>query len=137
MNALIVQLKSEHNALISLLNNVQKLGVNSAESKAMLTKAKNALLAHLKKEDGDLYPILRKASDKDETIRRQLNNFGKDMEDISKFIFKFFDNIENDKYSQLEYGRDFGKLISLLSARISREENILYPLYEGCLVKAN
>lgn len=135
MNPLIIQLKKEHETLAALLSNVQKLGVNSTESKAVLIKAKSALLAHLKKEDHDLYPILKKAGEKDESINRQINNFGKDMEEISKFALSFFDNIEKDKYSPLEYGKNFGKLISLLSARISREENILYPIFEKCLIK--
>ena len=133
MNALINQLRNEHAVLVESLGSVQNVGVGSAESKQMLLKAKSALLAHLGKEDKELYPVLKKAGMTDQNIQRKLDSFGKDMNEITGFVLKFFENIENDKYSQLEFARDFGKMVSLLSGRISREENILYPLYEACL----
>ena len=131
MSQLVSQLKNEHKELAILLTNVQKLGVNSPESMDLLKKAKNLLLAHLTKEDNELYPKLKRASETDEDIKRKLSYLSKDMEEITKFVLTFFEKVENKKYAQLEFGQDFGKLITVLSNRINREESQLYPLYEG------
>ena len=130
MSQLIQYLKSEHHALVEILKRVQVIGPSQSESKQLLLEAKRALLAHLKKEDLELYPKLKEAAKQNEEIDRKVNNFGKDMEEITKFTLHFFDKMENNQYSSLEYAKDFGKLVTILSSRISREENILYPLYE-------
>lgn len=130
MNQLIIDLKSEHRALVEILKKVQIAGPSKEESKVLLMDAKKALLAHLKKEDLELYPKLREAAKNNEEIERKVNNFGKDMEDITIFTLQFFDKMEKNQYSALEYAKDFGKLVTILSGRISREENILYPLYD-------
>ena len=130
MSQLIQNLKSEHHALVEILKRVQVIGPSQSESKQLLLEAKRALLAHLKKEDLELYPKLKEAAKQNEEIDRKVNNFGKDMEEITKFTLQFFDKMESNQYSSLEYAKDFGKLVTILSSRISREENILYPLYE-------
>ena len=130
MSQLIQNLKSEHHALVEILKTVQVIGPSQSESKQLLLEVKKALLAHLKKEDQELYPKLKEAAKQNEEIDRKVNNFGKDMEEITKFTLHFFDKMENNQYSSLEYAKDFGKLVTILSSRISREENILYPLYE-------
>jgi iron-sulfur cluster repair protein YtfE (RIC family) len=130
MSQLIQYLKSEHHALVEILKRVQVIGPSQSESKQLLLEAKRALLAHLKKEDLELYPKLKEAAKQNEEIDRKVNNFGKDMEEITKFTLQFFDKMENNQYSPIEYAKDFGKLVTILSSRISREENILYPLYE-------
>ena len=130
MSQLIQYLKSEHHALVEILKRVQVIGPSQSESKQLLLEAKRALLAHLKKEDLVLYPKLKEAAKQNEEIDRKVNNFGKDMEEITKFTLQFFDKMENNQYSPIEYAKDFGKLVTILSSRISREENILYPLYE-------
>ena len=130
MSQLIQNLKSEHHALVEILKRVQVIGPSQSESKQLLLEVKKALLAHLKKEDQELYPKLKEAAKQNEEIDRKVNNFGKDMEEITKFTLQFFDKMESNQYSSLEYAKDFGKLVTILSSRISREENILYPLYE-------
>lgn len=130
MSQLIQNLKSEHHALVEILKRVQVIGPSQSESKQLLLEVKKALLVHLKKEDQELYPKLKDAAKQNEEIDRKVNNFGKDMEEITKFTLQFFDKMENNQYSSLEYAKDFGKLVTILSSRISREENILYPLYE-------
>ncbi len=132
MSQLVDKLKSDHKTLVELLNKVQKLGVGSEQTKGLLLQAKSTLINHLKKEDQELYPTLHKAAKTNEDIQRRVNSFGKDMEEITKFVLQFFDKIEKGTYTQMDYARNFGKLMSVLNNRISREENILYPLYESC-----
>lgn len=130
MSRLIIDLKSEHRALVEILKKVQIAGPSKEESKQLLLDAKKALLAHLHKEDLELYPKLREAGKQNEDIERKVTNFGKDMEEITKFTLQFFDKMEKNQYTSLEYAKDFGKLVTILSGRISREENILYPLFD-------
>ena len=130
MSQLIQNLKSEHHALVEILKRVQVIGPSQSESKQLLLEVKKSLLAHLKKEDQELYPKLKEAAKQNEEIDRKVNNFGKDMEEITKFTLQFFDKMESNQYSPIEYAKDFGKLVTILSSRISREKNILYPLYE-------
>ena len=60
MSALIEELKREHAKIIAMLNEVKELGILSKEGQSRLMSAKKSLLAHLKKEDEQLYPVLRK-----------------------------------------------------------------------------
>ncbi|MBP8850771.1 MAG: hemerythrin domain-containing protein, partial [Breznakibacter sp.] len=115
MSQLIQYLKSEHHALVEILKRVQVIGPSQSESKQLLLEAKRALLAHLKKEDLELYPKLKEAAKQNEEIDRKVNNFGKDMEEITKFTLQFFDKMENNQYSPIEYAKDFGKLVTILS----------------------
>jgi hemerythrin-like domain-containing protein len=70
MSKLIEEFKSEHAALVSLLIEIKRLDVHSKETRIKLLKAKNHLLTHLEKEDHNLYPVLRKASEGSHNIKR-------------------------------------------------------------------
>ncbi|WP_066633573.1 hemerythrin domain-containing protein [Labilibacter marinus] len=130
MSNLIEQLKKEHAALVEILTKVKSLGVSSEESKELLIQAKGALLLHLHKEDKELYPSLKKRGETDEDCERKLKIFAQDMDEITQFVLFFFDQIEKDAFTPMEYAQNFGKLVSTLAGRISREENILYKLYD-------
>ncbi len=129
MTELIKQLNKEHAEIEKTLNKVKELGVNTQEGQQTLMAAKDGLLAHLKKEDEELYPVLYKAAEKDEKLKRTLEVFAKDMEGISKAALEFFEKYANGG-SGIEFARDFGKLLAVLSQRISKEENVLYKKYE-------
>lgn len=133
MSNLVERLKSDHQVLSKLLVEIKEMGVGTDASKQKLMQAKSALLNHLGQEDKELYPVLKKAAANNEDINRKLTSFGKDMEEITQFVLEFFDNVEKDTYSRMDYAKNFGKLIAVLSGRISREENVLYPLYESCV----
>ncbi len=128
MSKLTEELKEEHIALMETLNRAKEIGVTSEEGYKTLQAAKTALLAHLKKEDSQLYPVLRMAAEKDAALKRTLDMFARDMEGITDMVMTFF-----DKYSGVpgvELARDFGKIYSVLSQRIIREEGIIYPKYD-------
>ena len=129
MAKLIEVLKKEHTVIAEALDNVRGQGLTSKKGQKFLLAAKKGLLAHLKKEDVLLYPVLNKAAENDVNLKRTLETFAKDMEEISKAALEFF-----EKYSDgglgLEFGRDFGKFYGLLSLRISKEENIIFAKYD-------
>lgn len=125
MKNLIETLKNEHQQIVAALNQLNQLGIYSEQGNALLLDSKNALLAHLHREDTEFYPLLYKAAQTDEALKRTLDHFAKDMDVISKSALEFF-----EKYgfggSGLEFARDFGRLFSTLQMRIGREERILY-----------
>ncbi|MBI5180191.1 MAG: hemerythrin domain-containing protein [Nitrospirae bacterium] len=131
MALLLNELKKEHSVIVNMLNKITELGIGSKDRQDILFSAKTGLLAHVKKEDANLYPALKKAAEKDESLRMMLDMFANDMNTISMAAFGFF-----DKYSQgnsgleLDFAVDLGRLLGLLELRIRKEENILYPEYE-------
>lgn len=129
MSILVEELKNDHNVIVEMLTEVSKLGVSSKEGRDKLISAKMGLLAHLKKEDDSLYPVLKKAAETDPSLKQALDLFVSDMEVTSKAVMQFF-----EKYSTGSAGTDFAKacgaLFSDLKMRIWKEENILYAKYD-------
>ncbi len=131
MAFLIDELKREHSVLVSMLNKVTEFGTNSKERFDILFSAKTGLLEHVKKEDAELYPILKKTAEKDEELKMMLDMFANDMNTVSKAAFGFFDKYSHgNSGSELDFAVDFGRLLGLLELRIRKEENILYPEFE-------
>ena len=62
-------LNDDHRGLIIKLNKVKSLGRVSPEAKEILFSSKQILLSHLRKEDEHLYPVLKKAGEKNENIK--------------------------------------------------------------------
>lgn len=129
MSDLIDRLKKEHNILVEALDSMTDLGVTSKDGQAKLYSAKEALLAHLSLEDKELYPVLRRAAESDDAVKRTLDVFAKDMEEISKTALSFF-----AKYAQggdsLEFAKEIGRLLGALKNRIGREEDVLYAQFD-------
>ena len=129
MSDLVDKLKKEHKILVEALDSMTALGVTSKDGQEKLYSAKEALLAHLSLEDKDLYPVLRRAADSDDAVKRTLEVFAKDMEEISNTALSFF-----AKYAQggdsLEFAKELGRLMGALKNRIGREEDVLYAQYD-------
>lgn len=129
VNMLTEELKKEHAWLVETLNKVKEIGVTSKEGKEKLLLAKTGLIGHLKKEDEKLYPALRKEAQGNEQLKRLLDSFAKDMENISKATMIFFDKYSSGSEGS-EFAKDFGNLVASLGGRIRKEEVVLYPEYE-------
>jgi hypothetical protein len=128
MSKLIEELEKEHAVIVETLSKVKKFGITSSEGQNTLIAAKNGFLAHLKKEDDQLYPFLNKAAESNAALKQTLEMFAKDMDAISKTALDFF-----DKYSiggsGIEFAMDFGALSAKLSQRIFKEESTIYKKY--------
>lgn len=123
--ALIDQLKQQHGELSATLTKVRELGIGTEQGKALLFSAKSGLLAHLEKENRELYPALRKAAEADGKLKSLLDDFARDMESVASNAMQFFDKYSG-RADGADFGRDFGKLIAVLSERIRKEEAMLY-----------
>ncbi len=129
MSKLVQELKQDHVNLVNVLNEIKQLGISSKEAQSKLMSAKEGLLAHLKKEDEQLYPVLHKAAEQDDALKRTLSTFAKEMEEISSFALDFFQKYQSGGEG-FDFAKDFGKLLAGLGSRIRREENILYSAYD-------
>ncbi len=129
MSKLIDELKREHAVIVDGLAQLMNTVISSKEGQQLLLNVKQSLLAHLRKEDGQLYPVLNKAAEKDSALKQTLDHFARDMAEISETAIAFF-----DKYSgvgaDIGFPADFGKLYAALKIRIHREVDVLYAKYE-------
>ena len=124
-------LRKEHAALLDVLKAVETAGINTAAGRGKLFDAKNLLVAHLQKEDRELYPLLDAAQGESQRTGRQ---FGAEMKKMSDGVLGFFAKYA-DGGSGLEFARDYGQLVGALRARIRNEELILYPAFEKLSVR--
>lgn len=113
MGDLISGFKKDHVVIMDTLNVVKRHGISSEEGKKGLKSVKDTLLAHLTKEDANLYPVLRKAAEKDENTKQMLDLFAKDMDEISNAAMRFFAKYASGGQGT-EFARDFGGLYATL-----------------------
>ncbi len=129
MSVLIEELKKDHSEIVATLNEVKKLGILSKEGQAKLLSVKESLLAHLNKEDQQLYPVLIKKAENIKHLNTALDLCAIDMENVSRVVQEFF-----DKYSRGALGKElqkeFENLFVALDKRVSNEEDILYDEYD-------
>lgn len=134
MSQLTSKLKNDHKVLVSALEEIKKLGIAHPDAPKKLVAAKAALLAHLKHEDVELYPVLKKAATTDTSMQSTLNVLAKDMETLAPAALDFFAKYEKGG-NPMEFARDFAKLHSALANRIRREEESLYNMFDKVVDK--
>ncbi len=130
MSALIDELKKEHSEIVAALNEVKELGILSKEGQTKLMSVKARLLTHLKKEDEQLYPILRKKAENNKQLESTLYLLAMDMENVSRIMLEFFDKFYRGEIPDAELQREFKSIFVALSKRIRNEEDILDEVYE-------
>lgn len=132
MSKLIRELLVEHAHLTDALLNIQRIGVHTEQGRSLLMLARDELLAHLAKEDAELYPVLSKAAESDEQLQNTLNKYANDMHKISASALAFF-----DKYCSCDqkegFENDCRGLIRILCKRIRNEEAVLYKKYDAIM----
>lgn len=129
MSVLVEKLKRDHVVIVDILNQVKGMGISSREGLGKLLSVRTALLAHLKAEDEQLYPALKKEAETSDPLKRTLDLFAREMDTISKEALSFLDKYISGG-SGLEFARDFGRLCANLTQRVRKEESILYPEYD-------
>ncbi|MBF0492517.1 MAG: hemerythrin domain-containing protein [Deltaproteobacteria bacterium] len=135
MSKLIEALTREHAWLVAMLGEVQKLRIGTEASNKVLFEAKNGLLVHLGKENEQLYPVLRRAAAADPRLKRTLEIFAEELEQVAAGALRFFEKYDSGDTSNLDFAVDLGQLIGTLSQRIQKEESILYVEYDKLFQK--
>ncbi len=134
MSVLIEEFKKEHSEIIAILKEVKKLGIHSEEGRSKLMSAKEYLLEHLRKENEQLYPVLRKKAEHNGILKDELDMFAMDPEYVSRVVLEFFDKYSGGVIDK-DFQINFESLIAALNARIRNEEEALYHEYEEIKTK--
>ncbi len=129
MSILIKELMKDHLEIVATLDEIKELGILSKEGQAKLLSAKERLLAHIKKEDEQLYPVLKKAAKNNKQLKSALDLCAIDMENVSRIVLEFFDKYSRGASGE-ELQREFENLSVALGKRIRNEEDILYEEYD-------
>lgn len=129
MNDYIKIWHKEHAQILEALLQVLQLHIFSQAGQMKLQELKRVLEAHLKSEDQNFYPVLKKAAETDAVLRRELFLFAADMDKITAMATAFFQKEENDPLGK-DIPVEFGRISGLIKSRISREENILMKEFE-------
>ena len=120
MSLLTEQLKNQHLEIINLLEECKSCSHDKEKVINKMRSAKTLLLAHLSKEDKELYPVLDKAAESNPELKNYLNVFASEMKTISSFVINFFDkNLETINPELLD---DLAKVSFYLKNRIGKEE---------------
>lgn len=131
MARLIDELKNDHQAMSKLLDRLKDSRVSNDEAHKILLSAQTSLLAHLKKEDSQLYPVLYQAAKENPALKRTVDFYTKDMEEITRKAVEFFEKYSrHDSRIDIEFAKAFGNLFAVISRRLRNEENTLYKEYE-------
>jgi iron-sulfur cluster repair protein YtfE (RIC family) len=131
MARLIEELKREHAEIARLLDTVKSPKISNAEAHKILLSAKNTLISHLRKEDTQLYPLLNKAAESNTSLKRTVDFYARDMDEITAKAIAFFDKYSKDDAPiDLEFAKAFGNLFATISRRLRSEESTLYLEYE-------
>ncbi len=128
MVKLIEEFKKEHSLIVDTLSKSRKIGVDSREGQDKILSAKDFILAHLKKEDEKLYPLLRKAAKSSQRLKELLGEFDKDMNEITSYTLEFFNDYTATTGSEL--AMELEKFVTMLERRILREETFLFAEFE-------
>lgn len=129
MADLIDSLKQQHEEIIETLEKLKNYSLSSEEKRAMLLEAKNTFLRHLSLEDAKLYPVLRKAGERNKELTRTLDIFASELKEITDKVLGFFEKLEEYELSNIDFAKEYGKFYELFNRRIRREENVLYEEY--------
>ena len=90
------------------------------------------LLDHFDREDHIVYSALRDASLDDLNVNELLDEFDNDLLEITVAAKEFFSKCVPDNSQRMDHIRDYGTFYILLRDRFSREESVLFKVYE-CL----
>lgn len=130
MSDLINELKQEHQDIKNILESISNAG-NSNKRFNMLQQSKSHLLSHLEKEDEKLYPVLHEHAETDNSLKRTLETFGKEMKNISDFATYFYNKYKtHESIQKPEFSEEFLRLSITLKDRVMKEEIAIYKAYE-------
>ncbi|MEW5705680.1 MAG: hypothetical protein AB1743_02620 [Actinomycetota bacterium] len=128
MPNLINELRMEHLDLSVSFGNLKHLVAAPESGWRELQSVKAAILAHVGKENQELYPKLREAAFNNLRLQRILDWFTRENARISAALVEFL-----DKYSKggspFAFRRDFNRLDTIFNALIRQEEAVLFNEY--------
>ncbi|MEO6921794.1 MAG: hemerythrin domain-containing protein [Collimonas sp.] len=133
---LIPQLKGDHAALLLMYSTVaNKMSADKWDAvPASLREMRMAMYGHLLTEGVKLYSYMRRSLAEDPALHDVYRSYKREMDGIGRVAFDFFDKYQGKEWivsrdARVTFKDEFENLGKVLVDRITREENILYPLY--------
>jgi hypothetical protein len=131
---LIAHLRSDHHLLVALLAEVHDTFAagNVDRAAALLNRFKSEVQAHLLTEEVRLYVYLQNALVGDKLNHSLMRHMHHEMSMISNDVLNFlgkYDALGRSPELRESFADDLGKVGTVLTERIEREETLLYPLY--------
>ncbi|MGB7192496.1 MAG: hemerythrin domain-containing protein [Collimonas pratensis] len=133
---LIPQLKGDHAALLLMYSTVaNKMSADKWDAvPAALREMRMAMYGHLLTEGVKLYSYMRRSLAEDPALHDVYRSYKREMDGIGRVAFDFFDKYQGKEWvvsrdARVTFKDEFENLGKVLVDRITREENILYPLY--------
>lgn len=132
-STLIIDLKKQHDALIDLLDKIDRC-TSAPDRLSLLKELKSVAVAHLQVEDDYLYPHL--LDSQDVALVKIGATFSSLMADYSELFLTLLDKVFSSKGDLSKAMLDEYVLVSTkLRDRITVEESILFPAYEKATSK--
>ena len=125
---LVEELKRGHSLIIETLKQARKLGIDTKEGQNEILSAKDTILGHMKKENEEFYPVLRKAAESNGKLKELIAEFDNDINEISRYSTEFFDNKNVAMGSN--FASEVENFIAILDRRILREETFLFKEFK-------
>ncbi|UFS70163.1 hemerythrin domain-containing protein [Geomonas sp. RF6] len=131
MGRLTDDLKKDHADIAAMLEQVKEARSSHKDVHKILLSARNSLLNHLRKEDAHLYPLLNAAAQKDPALKKLLDHYTRDMEEITRNAVTFFDTYTpSGTEHNIDFAVAFGKLYAAIARRLRSEEGTIYREYD-------
>lgn len=132
LDLVVEKLEAQHVTLLRMLTIIADENVDYEKRLETLQKSKQVLLAHLKQEDDEFYPIMRAAAQEDQRLQWLLDIYDKIMESAVAEVLNFYALYEDGwkNVNRHKFSFDLQSLIGLIRYRIEREESKLYPEYK-------
>jgi hypothetical protein len=127
MSDLISELEADHRLILAHLESIKEAKFAREVAARELAAAKALIVAHLAKEDKELYrPLLANASAQSTAMQ-----FQERMKVITTDVIAFFNTYDLSKAQDLglPFVRDLGTIIGKLKTRMTQEEERLYVLF--------
>lgn len=124
MSGYIHSWKAEHKAILESVEAATMADIRSKTGAKEMRKVRDMVLMHLKSEDEVLYPALKEMARKNISIGDLLEIFKKEMDELAPKVLDFFKTYEDNPLDKDIPSRWDG-IVSLLKARIEREETVL------------
>lgn len=119
-------LREEHAALLAMLEGMQRLGAAGAEGRERLLQARQAILAHLGREERELYPAMQAHP----ATCRLARQYAAEMAQLTPALLAFFDAYGDGEADPRGFARSLDQLLAVLRQRMVREEAQLYAAHE-------
>lgn len=131
---LVDQLMTDHQKLLGIYGEIQAAfqAGNYPLVSQKLDEFRSGLQGHLLTENVRLYIYLDRCLAGDETNSELIRGFRREMDAIAKVAMNFlkkYEAIGVDQDLAAAFAKDFATIGQVLTERIQKEEQVLYPLY--------